>query len=77
MYLLVPAHLGCPDKVHRAVKWLCVCVCVCDYVLLPLVLAAFSALTMLVGQQEEHLACKKLSGGCWHGDVWVKVQATT
>ena len=24
---------------------------------------AFSALTLLVGQQERHLACKKLSGG--------------
>ena len=23
---------------------------------------AFSALTLLVGQQEDHLACKKLSG---------------
>ena len=36
---------------------------------------AFSALTLLVGQQEEHPACKKLSGGmlvrlC----VWVKMQ---
>ena len=28
---------------------------------------AFSALTLLVGQQEGHPACKKLSGGCWHG----------
>ena len=30
---------------------------------------AFSALTMLVGQQKGHPACKKLSGGlvgCWH-----------
>ena len=26
MYLLVPAHPGCPDKVQRAVKWLCLCV---------------------------------------------------
>jgi len=30
-------------------------------------LVAFSALTLLVGQQEGHLACKKLSGGCWRG----------
>jgi len=30
-------------------------------------LFAFSALTLLVGQQEGHLACKKLTGGCWHG----------
>ena len=28
---------------------------------------AFSALTLLVGRQERHPACKKLSGGCWHG----------
>ena len=28
---------------------------------------AFSALTLLVGRQEGHAACKKLSGGCWRG----------
>ena len=28
---------------------------------------AFSALTLLVGRQEGHPACKKLSGGCWLG----------
>ena len=28
-------------------------------------LYAFSALTLLVGRQEGHLACKKLSGGVW------------
>ena len=29
---------------------------------------AFSALTLLVGRQEGHLVCKKLSGvGCWCG----------
>jgi len=28
---------------------------------------AFSALTLLVGQQLEHPACKKQTGGCWHG----------
>ena len=28
---------------------------------------AFSALTLLVGWQEGHPACKKLSGGYWHG----------
>jgi len=26
-----------------------------------------SALTLLFGWQEGHLACKKLSCGCWHG----------
>ena len=27
----------------------------------------FSTLTLLVGQQEGHPACKNLSGGCWRG----------
>ena len=36
---------------------------------------AFSALTLLVGRQEGHLACKKLSGGVlvWLS-IWSKVQ---
>jgi len=36
---------------------------------------AFSALTLLVGRQEGHPACKKLSGGVlvWLS-VWSKVQ---
>jgi len=36
---------------------------------------AFSALTLLVGRQEEHLASKKLSGGvlAWLS-VWSEVQ---
>jgi len=36
---------------------------------------SFSALTVLVGWQEEHLACKKLSGGIltWLS-VWGEVQ---
>jgi len=28
---------------------------------------AFSALTLLVGQQEEHPPCKKRVVGCWYG----------
>jgi len=38
-------------------------------------LKAFSALTLLVGQQEGHPACKKLSDGvlAWLS-VWSKVQ---
>jgi len=38
-------------------------------------LIAFSALTLLVGQQEGHPACKKLSGGVmvWLS-VWSEVQ---
>jgi len=36
---------------------------------------AFSALTLLVGRQEGHPACKKLNGGvlAWFS-VWSKVQ---
>jgi len=41
----------------------------------PDALLAFSALTLLVGQQEGHPACKKLSGGvlAWLS-VWSEVQ---
>jgi len=31
---------------------------------------ALSALTLLVGRQEEHLACKKWVVGCWHGFLY-------
>jgi len=43
---------------------------------LLLMLLAFSALTLLVGRQEGHPACKKLSGEvlAWLS-VWSKVQA--
>jgi len=44
-----------PDKFHRAVKRLLLCV---------VFLLAFSALTLLVGRQEGHPACKKLE---WWG----------
>jgi len=39
---------------------------------------AFSALTLLVGRQEGHPACKKLSGGvlAWLS-VWSEVQTST
>ena len=40
-----------------------------------IVIVAFSALTLLVGRQEGHPACKKLSGGvlAW-SSVWIEVQ---
>jgi len=44
---------------------------------LPSVLFAFSALTLLVGRQEGHPACKKLSGGmlvwlsAWGADLHI------
>ena len=40
----------------------------CHY--LPLFLMAFSALTLLVGRQEGHPACKNLSGGVL---VWLSI----
>ena len=47
--------------------------CKCIFISYPA--AAFSALMLLVGWQEGHLACKKLSGRMlmWLC-VWVKVQ---
>jgi len=40
-----------------------------------MIMCAFSTLTLLVGQQEGHPACKKLSGGvlAWLS-VWSEVQ---
>jgi len=42
---------------------------------LYILFCAFSALMLLVGQQEGHLACKKLSGEvlAWLS-VWIEVQ---
>ena len=47
----------------------------CCYVVLLLLLLPFSALTLMVGQQEGHPACKKLSGGvlAWLS-VWSEMQ---
>jgi len=45
----------------------------CNHILAESI--AFSALTLLIGRQEGHLACKKLSGGvlAWLS-AWSKVQ---
>jgi len=58
-----------------------ICVCtssVCDIIVqcCRSSLLAFSALTLLVGRQEGHPACKQLSGGvlAWLS-VWSEVQA--
>ena len=48
---LVPAHLGSPGKGPLNGCVVCVCFMCFDI--------AFSALTLLVGRQEEHPACKK------------------
>ena len=42
------------------------------FILFDVKLVAFSAMTLLVGQQEGHPACKKLSGGVL---VWLSVQS--
>jgi len=44
-------------------KWLLFSVTV----FFSLLVCAFSALMLLVGRQEGHLACKKTEWGCWHG----------
>ena len=48
---------------------------VCNYCYLLWLIIAFSALTLLVGRQEWHPACKKLSDGvlAWLS-VWSEVQ---
>ena len=53
----------------------CVTMFLTSLFFMPSVLFAFSALTLLVGRQEDHLACKKLSGGvlAWLS-VWSEVQ---
>jgi len=61
MFLLVPAYPGSPGQ--KAVKRLCVCVCDIRQISVLRTLPAFSALTLLVGRQEGHPACKTLSGG--------------
>ena len=50
---LVPAHVGSPGKMD--IKRVCVCSLYS--------ICTFSVLTLLVGWQEGHPACKKLSGG--------------
>ena len=57
-----PCTLGCHDRTRRKILSI-------EYLL------AFSALTLLVGRQEGHPTCKKLSGGvlAWLS-VWSEVQ---
>ena len=68
---LVPTHPGSPGQ--SAVKRMCVCVChihvITDvgYEFQMIISGAFGALALLVGRQEEHPACKRLSDGVW---VW-------
>ena len=60
-------HVSWFCRVVRVYMWIATTVSVVHY--------AFSALTLLVGWQEGHPACKKLSGGvlAWLS-VWSEVQ---
>ena len=72
MFLLVPACPGCPGS--KAVKRsLLLLLLICWH--LEFMFFAFSALTLLVGRQEGHPACKRQSGGvlAWLS-VWSEVQ---
>ena len=67
-----------PDKFHRAVKRLCLCVCVTTTTTTTItttITFAFSAMMLLIGRQEGHEACKKLSGGmmAWLS-IWGEMQ---
>jgi len=81
---LVPADPCSPGQ--RAVNRLCLCGCACMCVMCVMTNmtniiymyegnCAFSAVTLLVGWQEGHPACKKLSGEvlAWLS-VWSEVQ---
>jgi len=50
-------------KLHAALRYCNLPSVLVPSVLVPSVLGAFSALTLLVGRQEGHPACKKQSGG--------------
>jgi len=66
--LLVSA--GCEvDRVYHSFCLFCLLPIHLFVCLLIYLKVAFSALTLLVGQQEGHPACKKSSDGCWHGYV--------
>jgi len=76
MFLLVPAYPGCPGS--KAVKRSLLLYLACYPGLMTtcmLYVLAFSALTLLVGQQEGHPAWKNLSSGvlAWL-TVWSEVQ---
>ena len=64
MFLLVPTHPGSPDEGPLN-----------GFVCVLFHMDAFSALTLLVGRQEGHPTCKKLSSEVlvWLS-VWSKVQ---
>ena len=75
MFLLVPAYPGCPGS--KAVKRSLLLLLLSSELssaakFMP---GAFSALTLLVGCQEEHPACKKMGGEVlvWLS-VWSEVQ---
>jgi len=55
MFLLIPAHPGCPGQNPKSRKTVMCCVCVCVWSAI-----AFSALTQLVGWQEGHPACNNM-----------------
>jgi len=63
-----PAHPGDPMSVTQAHSISSLCLAECTYIIfvyyiLSILSFSFIALTLLVGQQEGHPACKKLSGG--------------
>ena len=68
------AHCGVSKKEHDCLKkW--VRVYLFTYLLIAFSAIAFSALMLLVGRQEGHPTCKKLSGGvlAW-SSVWSRMQ---
>jgi len=68
-------HLHAKNIVHLDLKVSISVLQLLGFTFFGFICTAFSALTLLVGRQEGHPACKKLSGGvpAWLS-VWSKVQ---
>ena len=64
--VLILSHIVCTEMFHGLCVSVCVHVCF-SAVCLLVRNTAFSALTLLVGRQEGHPACKNWVVGCWHG----------
>ena len=71
-------HTLCIDEPVLFLYWQFILILYRFTSVLPKLAFAFSALTLLVGRQEGHPACKKLSGGvlAWLS-VWSEVQTCT
>jgi len=63
MFLLVPAHPGCPGQIPQSRKTVvCVCVCVCALIALTVVLRRFVAYSLLTFRRPLVIFIKPANG---------------